>query len=67
MVSVLEPLTQRIGQIMGRLEVWLENRSPIGFPSVADPTDNVRGEQLFSDLAPGMLTDELLADWRTDR
>jgi hypothetical protein len=62
-VDVLAPVTSTAGQIMHRVEDWLESRSPqrLG-PSLPDQFDLTRGRQLASDLAQGMLTGELLED-----
>jgi hypothetical protein len=40
---------------------WLENVPSI-VPRNSRELDPARGEQLASDLAPGMLTEELIAD-----
>jgi hypothetical protein len=41
---------------------WLENLPSIVPPNSRDEFDPARGQQLASDLAPGMLTEELIAD-----
>jgi hypothetical protein len=62
LVEVLEPCPAQAERIMRQLEEWLERRSPAGVPLYSSQLDSARGEQLVSDLAPGMLTEELLGD-----
>lgn len=52
-VGMLTPLTERLGLVMEGLERWLERRSTVGSGSAG-------GEGFVPDLAPGMLTGELL-------
>jgi hypothetical protein len=55
LVGILTPLTERLGLAMEGLERWLERRSTSesGWGSSGD-------EGFVPDLAPGMLTGELL-------
>jgi hypothetical protein len=55
--EVLSPFAAAAGRIMQ----WLENVPSI-VPRNSRDLDPARGEQLASDLAPGMLTEELIAD-----
>ena len=52
-VGIFTPLTERLGLVMEGLERWLERRSTTGSGSAG-------GEGFVPDLAPGMLTGELL-------
>lgn len=55
--DVLSPFVAAAERIMK----WLENMPSI-VPRNTREFDPARGEQLASDLAPGMLTEELIAD-----
>ena len=56
--DVLSPFAAAAGRIMQ----WLENLPSIVPSNSRDEFDPTRGQQLASDLAPGMLTEELIAD-----
>ena len=69
LVTILSPVASTAGRLMELLEKRLEHQGPHARPSRPDPLDpdlfdRVRGEHLFTDLAPGMLTEELLFDGR---
>ena len=57
LVALLTPLTERLGLVMEGLERWLERRSTGG-----SRTGLAGGEGFVPDLAPGMLTGELLLE-----
>ena len=53
LVGILTPVTERLGLLMKRLERWLDTRSTGESGSAGD-------EGFVPDLAPGMLTGELI-------
>jgi len=71
LVTILSPVARTAARLMEFLEERLEHHAALVQPRRPDPLDpdlfdRVRGQHLFNDLAPGMLTEELLCDGHPD-